>query len=85
MWRIEYIRAPRPCGVDIEDLPWQEAQLEPWIDPYNLVAMSNEKSDREASADGAYIYRIVEVQPQPEGTEMRWTRVAVAAETKKIT
>jgi hypothetical protein len=49
-------------GVDDGDLPWETMHLEPGLDPENLARMVNEVEDLNASYDGQYTHRLVELE-----------------------
>lgn len=65
MYRVEYINGRRPMGVDPEELPWQQVQLDAGIDPNNLLAVMNEVTELEFAADGRETYRVTSVEPEP--------------------
>lgn len=79
MYRIEFIYGQRPSNADPDGLPWEPVHLEPWVDPYDLKAMTTELESREMSADGGFTYRMVEVEPQLVdryvGAELKWVTV----------
>lgn len=59
MFAVQFIRSRRPVGVDEEDLDWETITESPYT---TWSAADDAARDYEASFDGHYAHRVVELR-----------------------
>ena len=60
-YRIEFIHGKRKPEVDECDQGWLRCRLDPCIDTTNLLQMVNEMFAMAQESDGAFTYRVVQL------------------------